>query len=100
MKSSRQDRKLFRDYAVAIEAPKDGALPKVLASGSGEIAKSIIALAEESGVPIHKDANLAEMLSEVKTGDIISPETCAIVAEVLCFLYQADSEYLADNSGS
>lgn len=62
--------------------------PVVAASGNGEIAKKIIALAEKSGIPIKEDADLVEILARIPVGDEIPLELYQAVAEILAFVYQ------------
>lgn len=88
-----------RDFAVALEYAGQDAIPKVAASGVGELARTIRALAEEHNIPIHEDAALADMLTGIRSGNEISPESYKIVAEVLCFLYQADLEWQKEHPG-
>ena len=80
-----------RNYAVAVAYGKDEDAPRILASGPGEIAKKIINLAKENGIPIRRDDPLVEILSQFKAGDQI-PETCyKAVAEIFAFLFRTDS---------
>ncbi|MDX8387994.1 MAG: EscU/YscU/HrcU family type III secretion system export apparatus switch protein [Ghiorsea sp.] len=80
-----------QEAAVALGYETDsGSAPKVLAAGYGEIAKSILALAKESEVHIHNDAQLAQLLAQVPVGQEIPEEAYQLVAELLAFLYQMD----------
>ncbi len=67
--------------------------PKVVARGEGEVAKKIIAIAEEAGVHIQKDANLVELLSKIELGSEIPAELYQTVAEVLAFVYQVNDKF-------
>jgi len=67
-----------------------GAAPRVLASGFGEVAKSILALAREHNIHIQNDEQLAQLLANVPVGQEIPEEAYQLVAELLAFLYQAD----------
>ena len=61
--------------------------PHITAKGEGELARQIIALAEEHGVPLHADDALARLLLKVPLGDEV-PETLYVaVAEVLAFTF-------------
>lgn len=64
--------------------------PQVLASGYGEIAKSILALAKAHHVHIHNDQQLAHLLARVPVGQEIPEQAYQLVAELLAFLYQTD----------
>ena len=62
--------------------------PKVLASGSGEIANKIISLAKEHDIPIKEDPDLIEILSKVEVDQEIPPNLYKAVAEIFSFLYK------------
>lgn len=80
------------DLAAALKyAPGSGAAPRVVAKGKGEVARKIIELAEASGIPIRKDADLAGLLSAIELDDEIPLEAFAAVAEILGFIYRANS---------
>ena len=80
-----------REAAVAITYDQgSGAAPQVVASGYGEIAMRIMAIAKEEGVHIHKDDNLAQLLARVPVGTEIPEQAYQLVAELLVFLYQTD----------
>ncbi len=64
--------------------------PKVLAAGFGEVARRIMELARESGVHIHRDDNLVQLLAQVPVGQEIPEEAYQLVAELLSFLYRTD----------
>jgi flagellar biosynthesis protein len=76
-----------RAVALSYEA---GAMPAptVSASGQGEVAERIIALAREHGVTIREDPDLVALLAQLDIGQIIPPELYAVVAEVLAFVYR------------
>jgi flagellar biosynthesis protein len=63
--------------------------PKVVASGLGKIAERIIEIAESEGIQIHRDPDLAELLSKVDVGNEIPAELFTAVAEVLSFLHRS-----------
>ena len=64
--------------------------PKVTASGQGHVADRILALAEESGVPVRRDPALVEALSTLDIGREIPEELYIAVAEVLTCAYKLD----------
>ena len=90
----------MREKAVALQYQDTSHLPKVVASGAGEIARQILQIAEEYGVPVHKDDVLTEMLSRLNVGSVISPESYRLVAEVICFLYNVDREFATRNEAT
>lgn len=82
------------DKAVAILYDESsGKAPKVVASGQGEIAKKIIAIAEEAGIHIQEDQNLVELLAKIPLGDEIPTELYQTVAEVLAFVYRVNEKF-------
>lgn len=82
-----------RDKAVAISynENKDNA-PKIVAKGSGAVAQRIREIAEANDIPIHKDDDLLELLSQIDIDREIPPELYTAIAEILCWVYQADLE--------
>ena len=63
MRMPEGDRKGRRATALRYEG--EGA-PRVVASGRGALARRIVELAEEAGVPVKRDAALAESLSRLE----------------------------------
>jgi flagellar biosynthesis protein len=62
--------------------------PVVLAKGAGLIAEKILRLAEESGVYIHEDADMVEILAGLEVGSEIPEELYEAVAKVLALVYK------------
>jgi len=89
-----------RPVAVALAyRPEEDPAPRVVASGWGLLAEKILTLAEENGVPIRRDAPLAEMLATTPPGAVIPPQAWQAVAELLAFLAAADAELAAKLAG-
>jgi flagellar biosynthesis protein len=65
-----------------------GGAPRVVASGSGDVAERIIALALEHGVPVRDDAALAEALARLQLEAEVPAELWAAVAEALVWAYR------------
>jgi flagellar biosynthesis protein len=61
--------------------------PYVTAQGSGETAKNIIKIAEQNGIPIKKDEDLVNMLSQIELNQAIPVELYKAVAEIFSFIY-------------
>lgn len=79
--------------AVALRyARGDRAAPRVVAKGEAPVAERILALAEEHGVPIHRDPDLVELLSASEVGDEVPEEVYAAVARLLAFLWELGAE--------
>lgn len=75
-----------KELAVALYYDQENA-PRVTAKGEGELAEQILALAEEHGVPLEKDPELAAMLAQIPLGDEIPESLYRVVAEVIAFAY-------------
>ena len=84
-----------RDRAVALrykpQPPFLDAAPRLVAKGNGLLAKRILELAEEHGVPIHRDPDLTEALGPLDVDTLIPPELFNAVAIVLAMLYRANA---------
>jgi flagellar biosynthesis protein len=65
--------------------------PRVTAKGRGELARKILALAREHGVPIEKDTALLDALYRLDINEQIPEELYRVVAEVLAFVYRMNS---------
>lgn len=82
-----KDKKPKKAVALGYNAKKDNA-PKILATGSGEVAKNIINLAKSHNIPIKEDADLVEVLSKVDLNQEVPPNLYKAVAEIFSFLYK------------
>jgi flagellar biosynthesis protein len=82
-----------KERAVALKYDKDGVgAPKVVATGSGEIAKKIIQKAEEFDVPIFKNEALATSLLNLNVNEQIPANLYKAVAEVFVWLMQSEGK--------
>ena len=61
--------------------------PTVVASGKGDIAKQILALALEHEILIHQSPELLEVLIRLEIGDEIPEALYRAIAEVIAFAY-------------
>lgn len=77
-----------RAVALTYDPDNGQPAPRIAAEGRGKMAERIIALAEENGVPIRHDPDLAVLLAQLDVGEIIPPELYLVVAEVLAFVYE------------
>ncbi len=84
--------KTQKAVAVSYDEQKATA-PRVLASGSGLVAETIIQRAEEAGIHIRKDPDLIELLATVPVGEEIPPELYQAIAEVLAFVYSVNDRF-------
>ena len=78
-----------RATALRYDAEGGGA-PKVAATRRGLIAERILEEAENAGVPIKRDAALAEALGAMPVGHEVPEELWAAVAEALAWAYRLD----------
>lgn len=76
--------------AIALSYDSKEEAPRIIASGKGYLADKIILQAQESGIPLHKDAPLAQTLSKLEIGEAIPPELYEVVAEILVFVDNMD----------
>ena len=78
--------------AVALQYDGNSA-PAVTASGSGELAAQIIAVAREHGIPLFENEVLLEMLAEIGVGEEI-PETLYLcIAQIIAFTYKIQGKF-------
>ncbi len=74
------------DIAVALSY--DGKnTPKVTAKGQQQLAEQIVAAAEQAGVPLYPDPELAMILSQIPLGEEIPDNLYKAIAEVIAFAY-------------
>lgn len=82
------EKKYVQPKAVALQYDKEkDKAPLVSAQGRGETAKNIIKIAEENGIPIKKDEDLVNMLSQIELNQEIPVELYQAVSEVFTFIY-------------
>ena len=88
-----RDAKPSPALAVALRyARRSESAPQVVASGRGEIAERILALARAAGVPVREDGDLVELLSACDVGETIPVELYEAVARLLTALYRMNDE--------
>ncbi len=82
----------LKAVALRYDKEQDDA-PKIIGKGRGLIAEKIISLAEEQGIPVHKDSDLVEILSRLNINQDIPEETYLVVSEILAFIYRTNESY-------
>ena len=89
-----------KDKAVALKynAEEDMA-PIVIASGYGEVAKRIIGIAENRGIPVFRDDSAVSLLCMLEVGNNIPPELYEVVAAIYCQLLRV-SERIKNGGGA
>jgi len=75
------------EIAVALRYDGIGA-PRVTAKGEGELAREILQLAKEHGIPFQENPVLVQLLAHIQLGDEIPRELYVAVAEIISFAYQ------------
>ncbi|EWH12205.1 FlhB domain-containing protein [Catenovulum agarivorans DS-2] len=70
--------------ALTYDAPNT---PKVTAKGFDELAQSIIQQAQEAGVMVHEDIELANYLAKLDVGSEIPEDVYIIIAEIIAWSY-------------
>ncbi|MCG3717142.1 EscU/YscU/HrcU family type III secretion system export apparatus switch protein [Aliarcobacter butzleri] len=85
--------KNFVQKAVALkyQMEKDNA-PKVTAKGKGVTASNIIKIAKENKIPIQKDEDLIELLSQIDVDKEIPTSMYRAVAEIFSFIYNLSNK--------
>ena len=82
-----------RPVAFAIKDQKKSNLaPIILAKGHGRVAEKILRLAFDNDIKVRTDEDLAEILSVVEVDCEIPLEASAAGAEILTYVYKANSE--------
>ena len=79
----------MKEKAVALRYDKEKEnAPRVVAKGEGHTAKNIIKIAELNNLPIKKDADLVELLSNIEIDKEVPDALYKAVAEVFSFIYK------------
>ena len=78
------------DRAAALRYDGSGA-PRVVAAGSGEVARRIVEVARENGVAVREDAALADALARLQLEAEVPEELWRSVAEVLVWAQCLDA---------
>ena len=74
------------DIAVALSYDGSNA-PRITAKGDRLLAEQIIEAAEQAGVPLYPDPELAMVLSQIPLGEEIPDNLYKAIAEVIAFAY-------------
>ena len=86
------EKKISRAAAISYD-PSENDVPILAAFGEGHLARKIVEVAQESGIPILPEPSLSSMLSKISVGDEISPQLYEAVAKVLAFVSEVDHSY-------
>ena len=82
-----ENKPIKQAIALHYDETKANPVPEVTATGQDDIAEQIIALAREHDIPIHEDADLAVLLSQLELHEDIPESLYRVIAEVLAFAY-------------
>jgi len=74
------------DIAVALSYDGNNA-PRVTAKGERQLAQRIVDAANQAGVPLYPDPELAMVLSQIPLGEEIPDNLYKAIAEVIAFAY-------------
>jgi len=85
------------DIAVALHYDGSNA-PTVTAKGRDQLARRIMQVAQEHGVPLHEDEYLVQVLATIELGDEIPENLYRAVAEVIAFAYYLSGRVPGDQS--
>ncbi|KZZ77899.1 flagellar biosynthesis protein FlhB, partial [Oleiphilus sp. HI0133] len=61
--------------------------PKVVASGEGDIAREIMEIAREHGVPLYENPDLVAVLARLELGEEIPDVLYRVIAEIIAFAF-------------
>ena len=81
--------------AIALEYDGSSA-PRISALGEDAVAREIIALAREHGVPLLENAELAGLLAQLDLGDEIPETLYRCVAQIIAFAYRLRGRFPRD----
>lgn len=77
-----------RKHEAAIALTYDGEnAPRVSATGQDDLAREIVQIARENGIPLYEDPDLAALLSRIDLGEAIPETLYHIIAEILAYLF-------------
>ena len=91
--SGNPNEKQINQAAALKYEPGESMAPVLAAFGEGHLARKIVDIAKESGVPVMPDPSLASMLSKISVGDEISPDMYEAVAKILAFVAEVDRRF-------
>lgn len=88
---TRTDERRERAAALRYKANEAGA-PRLVAKGSGWVARKIVEEARSHGIPVREDPLLVEVLMGLDLHREIPEELYQVVAEIYVFLYRLKQE--------
>jgi type III secretion system FlhB-like substrate exporter len=79
--------------AAALAYPEGADAPFIAAKAKGDLAKRLLDIARENGIPVVADADLADVLMLSDIGDCIPPETYEALACIFAFLRKMEQRH-------
>ena len=78
--------------AVALRYPEWADAPYISAKAKGSVAKRLVEIADENGIPIVENAEMANVLSLQNVGSFIPESTYSAIATIFAFVVKLDEE--------
>lgn len=78
--------------AVALRYPEWADAPYISAKAKGSVAKRLVEIADENGIPIVENAEMANVLSLQNVGTFIPESTYSAIATIFAFVVKLDEE--------
>jgi len=78
--------------AVALRYPEWADAPYISAKAKGSVAKRLVEIADENGIPIVENAEMANVLSLQNVGSFILESTYSAIATIFAFVVKLDEE--------
>lgn len=78
--------------AVALRYPEWATAPYISAKAKGSVAERLVRIADENGVPVVENAEMANVLSIQQVGSFIPEETYSAIAAIFAFVLELDSK--------
>ncbi len=72
--------------AVALRYPEWADAPFISAKAKGHAARQLLKIADENGIPVVQNAEMADVLSLQNAGQLIPEESYAAIAAVFAFI--------------
>ena len=92
--NEKTDKTKLSAVALRYDNTKEAA-PRVVAKGKQLVAERILEIAEEYGIPIHRDADLVSVLDALELDQEIPLEVYSVVAEVFAYIYRMNQKKAA-----
>ena len=78
--------------AVALRYPEWADAPYISAKAKGSVAQRLVEIADENGVPVVENAEMANVLSLQNVGALIPESTYSAIATIFAFIIKLDEE--------